>query len=478
MISDAIPGTNDTGTCNYTHDDLARVASVNCGNTGWRQNFSYDAFGNITKDSTGYTGQSFMPGYSPATNQFTSLPGITPTYDGNGRLTSDGANTYTWSVYGKLATVDTSPSSAVTYDASGRMVEKLVGTTYTQVVYGPSGSKLAVMTGQTLVKAFIPLPGGGTAVYTASGLTYYRHVDHLGSSRLATTPTRTLYSSTAYAPYGETIVKSGQDDPNFTGQDQDTAPGMYDFMARRFTAVSGRWLSPDPVGLGAVDPSNPQTWNRYAYVYNNPLSLIDPLGEDCYTDGTCWTGAQTVAQLLGLAYWGGWADPFAVITAFSQQVPDGYHWEYNPYLRDEVKVQDYATVYNLSYFFQGGGDIGGGPNGPDVLTTTRQAVATILAGNNPCASYFNDGAATFTEGANQSALSIFSHVNVQGVANAAFTAVGGDTTQGTGAASTITMYYNSPFLLSVHATATELKIYTVGTWLSATPPRPDDNAVA
>jgi len=50
---------------------------------------------------------------------------------------------------------------------------------------------------------------------------------------------------------------------------------------RTLHAVQGRWLSPDPAGRSAVDPANPQSWNRYAYVLNNPLSNIDPLGLDC-----------------------------------------------------------------------------------------------------------------------------------------------------------------------------------------------------
>jgi hypothetical protein len=49
-----------------------------------------------------------------------------------------------------------------------------------------------------------------------------------------------------------------------------------------------RWLVPDPAGLAAVDPTNPQTWNRYAYVGNNPLRNVDPLGlkELCAGNGS------------------------------------------------------------------------------------------------------------------------------------------------------------------------------------------------
>ena len=68
---------------------------------------------------------------------------------------------------------------------------------------------------------------------------------------------------------------------SFTGQTQDTIAGPtgnYDFLLRQHSAAQGRWLVPDPAGLAAVDITRAQTWNRYAYVANNPLNSIDPLG--------------------------------------------------------------------------------------------------------------------------------------------------------------------------------------------------------
>jgi RHS repeat-associated protein len=63
---------------------------------------------------------------------------------------------------------------------------------------------------------------------------------------------------------------------------------------RQYSSQLGRWMHPDPAGLAAVDASNPQSWNRYAYVLNNPLRFIDPLGlypiEDCGEDVGCGDG--------------------------------------------------------------------------------------------------------------------------------------------------------------------------------------------
>jgi RHS repeat-associated protein len=53
-----------------------------------------------------------------------------------------------------------------------------------------------------------------------------------------------------------------------------------DFTYRRYAPVQGRWIAPDPSGIAAVNPSDPQSWNRYAYVGNRPLSNVDPLGLD------------------------------------------------------------------------------------------------------------------------------------------------------------------------------------------------------
>ncbi|HVA64011.1 MAG TPA: hypothetical protein VNF74_09830, partial [Terriglobales bacterium] len=135
-----------------------------------------------------------------------------------------------------------------TYDALGRAVEAAEPHGAIEFLYGPGGGKLAVMSGQALDAAYIPLPGGGTAVYHDAALAYYRHADGLGSSRLASTPSCTLYSATAYAPYGEPHQESGTIDRNFTGQNQDIdsshSGGQYDFLERELSPIQGRWWTP------------------------------------------------------------------------------------------------------------------------------------------------------------------------------------------------------------------------------------------
>jgi RHS repeat-associated protein len=130
----------------------------------------------------------------------------------------------------------------------------------------------------------IPLPGGGSAIYNSTGLNYIRHTDWFGLSRLATTwSAHAVYSKEAYAPFGENYNEAGTADRSFTGQDQDVVTGslgtgVSDFLFRKHDPSAGRWLSPDPYGWNAVENTNPQTLNRYAYVENNPLAFADFAG--------------------------------------------------------------------------------------------------------------------------------------------------------------------------------------------------------
>src|SRR5438477_4904011 len=182
---------SDAQTCNYTYDDLVRLASANCG-TPWSQTFSYDPFGNITKNGS----ITWNPGYSPSTNRYT-LGGTS--YDATGNLLNDTFHTYTWNADGRPVTVD---AITLTYDAFGRIVERNNGGVYNQYVYDAAGNKLATMTGQTLTKGIVPLPGGIQATYdpTNSG---YRIPDWLGSVRFSSTNNRTYAFSRLCALWGE-----------------------------------------------------------------------------------------------------------------------------------------------------------------------------------------------------------------------------------------------------------------------------------
>jgi RHS repeat-associated protein len=91
-----------------------------------------------------------------------------------------------------------------------------------------------------------------------------------------------------YVPFGEEIAANsgGRDstfgtsdfvNQKFTGQERDAETGLDFFQARYFSAALGRFNSPDPGNAGA-NLFNPQSWNGYSYVNNNPLTLIDPSG--------------------------------------------------------------------------------------------------------------------------------------------------------------------------------------------------------
>ena len=107
----------------------------------------------------------------------------------------------------------------------------------------------------------------------------FYHTDHLGTPVVITNESGQVLSKHKYFPFGEEMSPQGgaTHTRRFTGHERDSESGLDYMLARYYSAAQGRFLSVDPSSRG-VDPRNPQTWNRYSYVLNNPLRLTDPDG--------------------------------------------------------------------------------------------------------------------------------------------------------------------------------------------------------
>ena len=112
------------------------------------------------------------------------------------------------------------------------------------------------------------------------GNTYFIVSDWLGTARNWMDWAGNSYETCTNLPFGEGPNCSNTDlsPMHFTGQEHDSESNLEHTWFRQYSSTQGRWMSPDPAGLAAADPSNPQSWNQYAYVRNNPVNAVDPLG--------------------------------------------------------------------------------------------------------------------------------------------------------------------------------------------------------
>jgi RHS repeat-associated protein len=119
-------------------------------------------------------------------------------------------------------------------------------------------------------------------------LSYY-HLDGLGSVRVVTDATGQVARACdtdvvvgrhEFLPFGEEW--DGPSPPAerrlFTGQERDVETGLDYFGARHYQALWGRFTTIDPVYTWQENLVDPQRWNRYSYVRNNPLRYVDPDG--------------------------------------------------------------------------------------------------------------------------------------------------------------------------------------------------------
>jgi RHS repeat-associated protein len=113
-------------------------------------------------------------------------------------------------------------------------------------------------------------------VVYSSADTYFHHVNNIGSRTLMTDYTGNMTQDMVFYPWGYQWLTSGGGGLEFADLAYDDTNLNVDFTANRAMSNNlGRWHSPDPI---PGDPSNPQSWNRYGYVANNPATSIDPLG--------------------------------------------------------------------------------------------------------------------------------------------------------------------------------------------------------
>jgi RHS repeat-associated protein len=126
----------------------------------------------------------------------------------------------------------------------------------------------------------------------------YLHGDHLGSASLTT--------SARYLPFGGTRWESGSTptDFQFTGQRKEAGFGLYDYHARYYDPLIGRFVSADSIVPSA---GKPQAFNRYSYVFNNPLKYVDPSGHDPNCDEDCIDHRNQLQQKFGIKLTGNWS---------------------------------------------------------------------------------------------------------------------------------------------------------------------------
>ena len=140
-------------------------------------------------------------------------------------------------------------------------------------VTSADGSVRAIYNGDTN-GPFVPVPtdSNGTKFYLA---------DHLGSAQMEFSASGAPLSMSQFMPFGTEINPPvTANHYKFTGKERDSESGLDYFGARYYGSNMGRFMSPD----APVDqhPSDPQSWNLYSYVRNNPLSNTDPTGNyDC-----------------------------------------------------------------------------------------------------------------------------------------------------------------------------------------------------
>lgn len=213
-------------------------------------------------------------------------------------MTSRSGNVITWTSYNYPSGIN-SPGESVTFQYGPdrqRWQTIYTGSIGTETTYHVGGLLEKVISGGiTDYRHYIFAGSEPVAIYsrqsTGTNTLHYALTDHQGSFAGILTNTGTTDVNESFTPYGnrrsattwsgapsssdETAINAvsrwGYTDQFVLG----VSMGLNHMNGRVEDAITGRFLSPDPT---IPDPGNTQSYNRYSYVNNNPLSLTDPSG--------------------------------------------------------------------------------------------------------------------------------------------------------------------------------------------------------
>jgi RHS repeat-associated protein len=276
----------------FQYDYLNRLMAAFSGNAGctaysavgtgaYNMSYGYDAIGNMTtKDGTPMT-------YGDAAHKHavTAAFGNTYSYDGNGNQTSrtigGTVSTFTYDYENRLTAISGGATASFVYDADGNRVKSTVGSVITVYIAGVF-EFIEAGTTDKMTKYY-----EGNALrrsgYGVDDGVFYTLRDHLNSSSVIMNQSGTVVTNgnQYYLPYGNNrgSAFSGVTTKRFTGQYHENGltqdEGLSYYNARWYDAKLGRFLSADTI---VPQPTNPQAFNRYSYVINNPLKYVDPTG--------------------------------------------------------------------------------------------------------------------------------------------------------------------------------------------------------
>jgi RHS repeat-associated protein len=178
-----------------------------------------------------------------------------------------------WSACPLLSTFKYGPNHARFYqNTDGKETYYVAGGLYEEIIES----------GVTTQRSYV----GGVLVHEKTGATEqvrYLHRDHLGSVEAITDELGDRVERLAFAPFGERRMADWSDGSpvsmtmtrGFTGHEHVDTFNLIHMNGRVFDPSIGRFLSADPI---VQAPANTQSYNRYSYVFNNPLSFTDPSG--------------------------------------------------------------------------------------------------------------------------------------------------------------------------------------------------------